>query len=480
MYKLGFVFLLALCVAASLLLSGCIDPLEAAKSSPTIKAFLEDYPNAELSVQLLSESMMQDVFDNTGTCCSIECPNMLPAQYYLVRVTDVNSGLNAFAYVDESRKVVCAFKEGKVSTTNGIDNNGNLVSVLPSDENADVIGDDNSEVIDEPTEPAVIIPSPETQFENVVCSTLPTVAVRMLGDMLVLTVPFPKELEGNLAEIGASVTYDSRTQFLESNGEKYAWCLMSDRKDCTVMITATLPGGTSETGAIVLSFEGDVLPFCSGCPPGSSEPDTSGGDHPVERGVNPCTASTEGHTQPTHGFLEAINATYDNGSTNGTYDNGSTNNNDSTSSLYDQPVFGQNGSTSCQYRNYSKPVVVFNRVDCKVQFDHPQSCPSKSGQVLCGQCEYTSNQIEHRGECYYCPSGSRCNWGSTGICGGAACISSGTNGGTNPSNYFTSCSNCQEGQSAYNYNGPNYTTCQYYYYSLCLENACADMRTNCR
>lgn len=434
MYKPGFVFLLALCVAASLLLSGCIDPLEAAKSSPTIKAFLEDYPNAEVSVQLLSESMMQDVFDNTGTCCSIECPNMLPAQYYLVRVTDVNSSLNAFAYVDESGKVVCAFKEGKVSTTNG------------SDENADVIGDDNSEVIDEPTEPAVIIPSPETQFENVVCSTLPTVAVRMLGDMLVLTVPFPKELEGNLAEMGASVTYDSRTRFLEANGEKYAWCLMSDRKDCTVMITATLPGGTSETGAIMLSFEGDVLPWCYGCPPGS-EPDTSGGDHPITQGVDPC---------------------------------GTSNNNDSTSSLYDQPVFGQNGSTLCQYRNYYKPVAMFNRVDCKVQFDHPQSCPSKSGQVLCGQCEYTSNQIEHRGECYYCPSGSRCNWGSTGICGGAACISSGTNGGTNPSNYFTSCSNCQEGQSAYNYNGPNYTTCQYYYYSLCLENACADMRTNCR
>ncbi|MCX6803356.1 MAG: hypothetical protein NTY48_02165 [Candidatus Diapherotrites archaeon] len=481
----------AVLLVAGLLLFGCTNsPLDAAKSSPIIQTFLADYPDAEINVQLLTASNIQDALSDHELFLSNACPNMEPASYYYVKVADVNSGLNAFAFIDESGKVICAFKAGKSSLGNGSDLNAgtdlNAEVNLPTDNNGLISilsPDDNTEVINEPTEPATVVTGSgniEQQFQDIVCNTLPPVAVRLPSDMLMPAVPFPIELDSALFSLGIAITYDSRAYLQTVKGHRYAVCFGKSNiysygqpRTCDVTFTANLPSGT-ETGAIQLTFSGEVLPFCSGCPPGAHYP-VATSDSPVDRSVNPCVANTQAYPETVNVSLEPVNATYDTG-TNVTYDTGGTNTVTSASSsdYYDAAITGMNGSTQCQYRDYEKPAVIFNRTGCSVHFDHPESCPEKSGQVLCGQCPYSSDNIALRGECYYCPSGSRCNWGVAGICGGAACISGGSNtvGGT----YFTSCGTCQEG-------GLSYYSCRITcneYYNLCIENVCRDITTNCQ
>lgn len=94
------------------LISGCITEdtnliLNTAKASPTIQAFLSDYPNAEVNIRLLKKSIVETDSDFIAQCAGVEV-----SDYYKVVFTDKSSGLNAFAFIDKESGVVCAFKEG--------------------------------------------------------------------------------------------------------------------------------------------------------------------------------------------------------------------------------------------------------------------------------------------------------------------------------------------------------------------------------
>ncbi|MCX6800926.1 MAG: hypothetical protein NTZ73_01945 [Candidatus Diapherotrites archaeon] len=103
--------LLIIAVSAILLLFGCIieGPMmeDIAKSSGTINSFLAEYPDAEVTIQLLKKDVVAADPDFIGYCSQVE-----PNEYYKVTFTDKASGLKAFAFVDKDIGVVCAHKEG--------------------------------------------------------------------------------------------------------------------------------------------------------------------------------------------------------------------------------------------------------------------------------------------------------------------------------------------------------------------------------
>jgi hypothetical protein len=97
-------------IISIILISGCVSDgniLNMAKNSPTIKEFLSDYPNAEINLQ----SMKKADIENDSDFIS-QCSNVQANEYYKVVITDISSGLKAFAFVDKENGVVCAFKEG--------------------------------------------------------------------------------------------------------------------------------------------------------------------------------------------------------------------------------------------------------------------------------------------------------------------------------------------------------------------------------
>lgn len=93
-----------------ILISGCLGNdaiLNIAKSSPEVQDFLSEYPDAQINVRLLKEESVQQ--DNDFI---MHCSGSKSSDYYKITLTDEESGLNSFVFVDQEKGVICAFKEG--------------------------------------------------------------------------------------------------------------------------------------------------------------------------------------------------------------------------------------------------------------------------------------------------------------------------------------------------------------------------------
>ncbi len=92
--------------------SGCIsDPTAFARAIPMVNDFLEEHPNAELSIVHYSTSEAEGILDQVKEDCgklSVEAK-----EYYFVNLTDPSTGLVVRAWIDWEGKIVeCVFKEG--------------------------------------------------------------------------------------------------------------------------------------------------------------------------------------------------------------------------------------------------------------------------------------------------------------------------------------------------------------------------------
>lgn len=95
-------------------LSGCVqpNPNEIARASPIIKEFLADYPNAEVRITHFSKADAEKVIDTIR----IECqkPALEAKDFYKVSFEDTQSGLSAYAWIDNDKgQVECAYKKGQ-------------------------------------------------------------------------------------------------------------------------------------------------------------------------------------------------------------------------------------------------------------------------------------------------------------------------------------------------------------------------------
>ena len=108
-------------------------------------------------------------------------------------------------------------------------------------------------------------------------------------------------------------------------------------------------------------------------------------------------------------------------------------------------------------------------------------CPAKSGHILCGYCDedIILSGNPNAGKCFYCPKGTKCQGD---VCGELTCSGGGSTGtsgssGSQPSNYYILCWDCQ-GVRSVSYNGYDATTCGYYW-NLCDIYQCRNMRRKC-
>ena len=260
----------------------------------------------------------------------------------------------------------------------------------------------------------------QTLQENI-CNLLPTRASRLPGNSLRVGVKAPARLEN-----GMNITFPS--YYLWSyNNETYYSCFTYGQETSTVTKECLIP------------FTADLM----------------------DENDNKITASNGAIKLTFEGPLEALKDNPD----------------------YIQPT--QDGPAPKNYQELTKLITpTFTRAGCELQIDEP--CEVPEGYSFCGQCSYSTistDQLSYRGQCAICPQGTSCSNGNNNnnLCAEVSCISNTNNIiGTNQQNYFVSCSNCQTGAyRSYNYNSQDYDNCNYYY-RLCAQSQCLDMRTNCR
>ncbi len=92
--------------------SGCIsDPTAFARAIPMVNDFLEEHPNAELSIVHYSASEAEGILDQVKEDCgklTVEAK-----EFYFINLTDPSTGLVVRAWIDWEGKIVeCVFKEG--------------------------------------------------------------------------------------------------------------------------------------------------------------------------------------------------------------------------------------------------------------------------------------------------------------------------------------------------------------------------------
>jgi len=93
--------------------SGCIsmDATAFAKTIPMVQEFLNEYPNADISITHYSETESADILEYIKEDCgklTVEAK-----EYYFVNITDPSSGLIVRAWIDwENQIVECVYKEG--------------------------------------------------------------------------------------------------------------------------------------------------------------------------------------------------------------------------------------------------------------------------------------------------------------------------------------------------------------------------------
>jgi len=104
--------LLVLLVSAVVVTSGCIsgfDPEALATANPLISKFLEDHPNAQLSVIHYNAEESANIIDQTRADCEKDW--LEPKELYKVTVEDNSSGLLAVVWIDAAQmEIECAVK----------------------------------------------------------------------------------------------------------------------------------------------------------------------------------------------------------------------------------------------------------------------------------------------------------------------------------------------------------------------------------
>jgi len=440
-------------VIAVIIVSGCTidDPTALASANPVVKQFLAEHPNADISLVHYGSDKIITVANMILAYCG---KDSIPGNdYYVVNITDSESGLYIVAFVDWADKTVeCAVKRGVHGTATGnVTGNGtngsgtSIIQTCSLDCVHGACADDGTcacidgwqgDACDQPTQPITptnTLNEAVQRLQETVCGILPTSALHTGQSSINLVVlQIPGGFDAAVSGLGFSMSFLRPNYVTDKGGlitagytgDKYifnCWKDVGQTHYCIIPMTVNLGNGDQE-GAIKLTFEGSLAPL---------QRDTD----------DPCGP-------PPHG---------------------------------DCPV-----PTCYPYCN-PQPAPTYTRTGCEVDIQQP--CQQQAGQVLCSQqCEYKhfwndGTIVSNLGKCMYCPSGTACNWGSTGICSGYQCVASGGSSGGGSGNavtsYFASCSNCQYGQRTINYNGYSYATCNYYY-NLCVENDCADIRTNCR
>jgi len=90
---------------------GTIDPLTILKANSQVSEFLEQYPDADLTMTRLSAAMIAGENDIVNDFCGI---TLEEKPHYKITLMDVKSNLDIFAYIDaEINEIVCLKKIGK-------------------------------------------------------------------------------------------------------------------------------------------------------------------------------------------------------------------------------------------------------------------------------------------------------------------------------------------------------------------------------
>ena len=103
--------LITIFIFTVLAVSGCIttEPAGLAKTHPIIKGFLEEYPNAQITITHFDEAEFNSIIDDIADC---QKDNIEPMETYRVTVRDADSELYAVAWIDWEEMIV---KDGEGS-----------------------------------------------------------------------------------------------------------------------------------------------------------------------------------------------------------------------------------------------------------------------------------------------------------------------------------------------------------------------------
>ncbi|MCX6817510.1 MAG: hypothetical protein NTU57_01490 [Candidatus Aenigmarchaeota archaeon] len=111
MKKISFVFGISLVFVV--FLSGCINvsPEALAMANPLVKQFMEQYPNAKITVNHFTKDQSAQILENISAECGN--PYITAKEFYRISIDDPDSGLKALAWIDwETRGIECAVKYG--------------------------------------------------------------------------------------------------------------------------------------------------------------------------------------------------------------------------------------------------------------------------------------------------------------------------------------------------------------------------------
>ncbi|MFH1072298.1 MAG: hypothetical protein V1743_02615 [Nanoarchaeota archaeon] len=439
----GLVWILTISFLLSVVLTACTndDVTTIAKLNPVISQFMDRHPQAEVSATHFSQGEFADIEGNILFYCNhnsafVNKTAVEPGEYYLLTISDQDSGLYIIAWINwDNRMVECAVKGN--SNEEGI------------------IEPPTSNVVEPPT-PTDPLPGAEEKFQEIACNNLPEQATHMTSGLVAVLIP--QTLHEELNTAGFKLSFSNQNGFSdggqyynpESNGDRYYWnCWTNGGTNthlCIIPITAELADENGndlgeEAGGIILTFEGPLEALTLKSKEAQTTEPEPAGDHPVPTPTTPL-------------ILKWI-------------------------PMNEQlPPNREPGE--------KEAVQTFTRVGCKVDFE--KACTEEQGYGLCGQCHYAdfigaakedSRIVSNLGVCMYCPTGTRCNWGALGICGeGFNCIGGGNNGGGG-SQYYVSCSQCRDTPPTYSYRGGSFETCNYDY-NACVQAGCSKILDNCR
>lgn len=417
-----FNYLLPFCLITVLAISGCIaDPETILTGNSVVKQFMAEHPNAEISTTHVSLSEFDDNKDAIAFYCTHNNAfvsvnkTIEPAEYYLVTVTDKESGLYIIAWVNWDEQILeCAVKgdytkEGMIEP--------------PEWKEEPTIDEPVIQTVDQ---------TAEQELQDAVCNALPTTATRLASEMMMIGLKIPNDFAQKVSETGSSITfvedhdYDYYTDtgsYASTSagytGDKYIiYCFINsgDTHYCIMPMTANIAGEEKE-GAIKLTFTGPVADLQTN--PNAGSPCPTGQDCAVPKNwVSTSKLATPTYTR-----------------------------------------------TGCE---------IDLQEDCP-QKDGYVLC----GQCEYSDFWNQAMQVSNLGQCRYCESGTSCYWSVSlcGTVNCLTSNGGGSNP-VNQGKYLTSCSGCQTGQRSYYYYGYDWYTCNYYY-QLCAANSCTDKRTNC-
>ncbi|MBN2043367.1 MAG: eight-cysteine-cluster domain-containing protein [Candidatus Aenigmarchaeota archaeon] len=111
---MGRVYLaLGAIVLSVVFISGCVNisPEALALANPLVKQFMEEYPNAQITMTHFTENQSSNILENISAECGN--PYIEAKEYYRITMNDPDSGLSVVAWVDwETKDIECAVKYG--------------------------------------------------------------------------------------------------------------------------------------------------------------------------------------------------------------------------------------------------------------------------------------------------------------------------------------------------------------------------------